>query len=94
MPQLTGRESSVLAYLAEYPNAPDADEKISTLGADAREIALCLIGKHPNPSQKVRVTAQAIKNWADTKSEQINGIFSVRCCQTCGKPHLCPVKKT
>lgn len=64
MPMLTGGESSRLCYLADYPNAPDVEEVIAELGAVAREVALDILGRHPNPKPNVRAAAQAIKDWA------------------------------
>lgn len=91
MPRLTGHEASTLAYLAEFPNASDAEEKIFNLGIDAREVALAIIGKNPNPSQKVLAAAQAIKSWAKNK-EELCGLYEVRSCPDCNHSHLCQNK--
>ncbi|MEK7211666.1 MAG: hypothetical protein AAB731_03465 [Patescibacteria group bacterium] len=55
MPKLTGREAQLLAYLAQYLNAPDAEAVIGGLSNVAAEIArygeasaLAYLAEYPN----------------------------------------------
>ncbi|MDD5251337.1 MAG: hypothetical protein PHT12_01715 [Patescibacteria group bacterium] len=66
---LSGTEATVLAYLAEYPDAPDVQAQIDQIGPVAKEIALRLTGRgtgHESP--EVQEAASSIARWAALKS--------------------------
>jgi hypothetical protein len=59
--KITGRESSILAFLAQ--NASSFDKFKTILGSDALAIAKYLTGADTQPSDDVRNTGDAIFEW-------------------------------
>jgi hypothetical protein len=63
---LSGRDSSVLALLAQSSSLPEQDKvrMLNSLQGKALEIGSFLIGREDQPSTEVRKAAEGLKNWA------------------------------
>lgn len=67
MTPLTGRESSILALLAQSRGLSAADKKriLGSLNGQALRIARCIVGLTKNPSASVRRAADGFIDWAN-----------------------------
>jgi hypothetical protein len=63
---LTGKDSSILTYLAQYPNIPkrDREKAFGQLKGDALQVARALTGVNPRPTKKIRGIADELRAWA------------------------------
>ena len=63
---ITGRESSILALIAQSKNLNSSDIEIvlGALSGRALEIAKVMLDKNVESSQSVKRAAQGFKNWA------------------------------